>query len=362
MAKQAAPAAATVTDAPVNGTSTATPFPKANALSGASTLDVVKWGNGEVVSEHVAVIGPDGEPTEVTEPAAKPTEAKPGAEEAAPEADDTTPAETPSGKEKAQPEEGEEEAAKPAAPNAERRAQIVASLKAERDKRAMETQIATAKKEAEDAKAAQAAFDKLPLAKQIEHIARVRGMTVEDVKDRLLIGADEAEVPAAAKPVDPELAALRAEVAELKKHRETEAESAARANTERAVGIVRTTLGDKAPALVEALDAYDRVMITAHEAWMAGGRKGHPTDYAHDAAALVEDELKAERPKLAARLYPKTEAAAVEEGEEAPAAPAPRVAVGKRTAARPDAKPKSIWEGGRTTAEVDAEIKKQYGW
>lgn len=356
MAKQAAapaaPPPAEAPPAPPPAPAAEAPrFTRANKTADATVTDHVQWGNGEVVAER-----------DVPTPEAGKADGEPTPNKAEPAEDDKTPAEAPEAKEA---EEAEEKPAAAPAGNAERRRQIVESLAAERAKRTMENEITTLRKRAEDAEAARTSFEKLPLAEQLALVAKSKGMSVQDLADRLLIGGDEVQVAPAPKPLDPEVAALKAELAELKKHHTTTQEAEQRAKVEQAVGVVRDSLSKSDLPLVETYDAYPRVMMNAHEAWMAGGKKGSPMDYVADCAAVVEDELKAEHPKAAARLYPKATpaaAAATETSEEAPPAAAARPAVGKRTGAKPDAKPKSIWEGGKTTAEVDAEIKKQYGW
>lgn len=348
MAKQAATATKTADAPPAPAPS----FVKANTPAEA-TAEVVKWGNGEAVSEHV-------DPA-MTEPAsadeaAKPTETKPA------ETEEKPPAE-------GEPETAEDpkpvEDAKPGV-DPERRKQIIASLAAERAKRDMEGQIAAAKKEAEEAKTARAEFEKLPLAQKLALVAKSHGMSVQDLADRLLInGEDVQDSPSAARAPDPEVAALKATVTALTERLQKQDATAERQSVERAVGMVRTQLKDVDLPMVDSFDAYDRIMVRAHEAWQAGGRQGSPSDFVPDVAPDIEAELKAEHPRAAARLYPKkteTEEAHAEPAAEPAAGPTPRVAVGKRTAARPDAKPKSLWEGGRTTAEVDALIKKELGW
>ena len=361
MAKQAAPS---VTPAPAPAETTASaplPFLRANAVE-TSTIDVVKWGNGEELSSTAEPVATETAPAEE---AAKPTpsKAKPEAEEAAPE--EVTPAETPSAKEKAEGEADTEPVAANAAPNAERRKQIVESLAAERAKRSMEGQIAQEKARADAAEKARADFEALPLARKLAMVAEKHGMSVDDLKDRLLIGAEDvSDAPPAPVKVDPETAALKAKVEALEKRDQAAERAAQQAQIDQAVNLVRTKLEKVDLPMVESLDAYNRVMVVAHEAWAAGGRKGHPADYSDEAGAIVEEELKTERPKMAARLYAKSPALTQEAAEE-PEAPKPqptRLVAGKRTAARPDAKEKSLWENGRTAAEVDAQIKKDLGW
>lgn len=358
MAKQAAPA-----PTPAAPASPATAFPKANApLADVTTTETVKWGNGEVVAEFAA-------PAEAEATEAPAEGEKPAAEPAKPADEDKTPAETPEAKEgEAEAEEKPpEQAAKPAV-DPERRKQIIASLAAERAKRDMEKQIADAKREAKEAAEKLAEFEKSPLGKKIGLLAKQHGMSVEDLRDRILIGAEDvADAPAAPKAADPEVVALKAQVAALTERLAKQDEGEAQARVKQAVERVQTTLKDVDLPLVDAFDAYGRVMVKAHEAWNASGKQGSPMDWVPDVAPLVEEELKTEQPRAAARLYPKaTETAAVDEGEAETPAPAPkptpRIVPGKRTAAKPEAKPKSLWENGRTAAEVDAQIKKELGW
>lgn len=343
MAKESAPAAPAPSSTPAPAK-----FMGANAVEGVSA-EVVKWGNGEAVSTHdVPIVDGLAEKPAVEAPA----------ETEAPKTEDK-PAEEASAEEKP----AEEVKAK-AAVDPERRKQIMESLAAERAKRSMEKQIEDAKKAAETAKTAQEAFDKLPLARKLALVAEKHGMTVEDLKDRMLIGADDV-ADTAPKPVDPTVAALQETVKQLQERLSKQDEQTQQQQVQRAVAQVKENLKETDLPLVDTFDAYGRVLATAHEAWMAAGRAGAVADFLPEAAVIVEDELKAEKPHVAARLYPKakTEGEAEEKPEMVQAqVPKPRISAGKRTASRPEAKPKSLWEGGKTAAEVDAQIKKDLGW
>lgn len=351
MAKQSEAAPATSsTPAPSAGESTAAAprFMGANKVD-ATVAEVVKWNNGEVSATEVPIV--DGV-------AAKPEEEAPA----------DKPAEAPKTEEKpVAPAEGDKPAeekpvtAKPTA-DPERRKQIIEALAAERAKQSMAKQIEDVKKAAEAATKAQEEFDKLPLGRKLAIIAQKHGMSVDDLKDRLLIGADDVTEPAA-RPPDPEVLTLKETVSQLQERLKKQDEQTAQAQYDRAIGQVRASLKEIDLPLVDTFDAYGRVLSTAHEAWMASGKAGAVADFLPDAATIVEDELKAEKPNVAARLYPKvtTEEAETEEPAKAEA-PKPRIAAGKRTASRPEAKPKSLWEGGKSAAEVDAIIKKELGW
>lgn len=315
--------------------------------------EVVMWGNGAPVSAKMIERASDFDQPDGTE--------------------DTTPAEIPSGKTKVatppaegddkakDPKEGEEAtpAAKPKL-SPERRQQILDNMKREGKERAIEEQIREARAQAAAAVAKLEEFEKSPLGGKLKRIAAQHGMTLEDLKDKLLVDADDVkDVPATTAPVkekDPE-------VAELLKWKADKEKEAGDAQIARAVDGVRDQLKDADLPLVDTFDSYGRVLTKAHAAWKAEGGDDNEDDlmsYIPAAAEIVEEELKKSHPKAAARLYHK----AKEETEETPdEEPAPRAApkpgMGKRMAARPGSKPAAL---SLDAHERDDQIRKRFGW
>ena len=326
---------------------------QSRTLAVASKIDdtaseVIQWGNGAAIGEPVTVWEGEGEqPPETPAPKAKPSAAKPAkvktdaevAEEPAPVEDEETPAATT--KPKIDPE---------------RRKQILASLDREKNRVTIESRVAEEQKRAEAAEAKLAEFEKSPLGRKLATIAKQHGMSMDDLKDKLLIGADDVldkePAPVAAPPKDPEVAGL------LKWKADREASEAA-AHQASAIQGIRESLAETDLPLIEAFDAYDRVMVIGHSAWVAEGKKGNPFDYVPDAAAIVEEQLKTEKPAAARRLYA---AAADGEAAETPPAPPPRAArpaMGRRAVARPGTKPTPLPDD---PYERDEAILKRMGW
>lgn len=251
-----------------------------------------------------------------------------------------------------------------AAPKVDRRQQIKDAIAKQKDRLTLETAASAERKRADDAVAE---VDRLKKA-SFSELLKFRGLDRQQVEDMLLIGADEVTdaAPAAAAPApaakDPELAGL------LKWKADREA-AEAQQNVTAALTATRDALKEAdVPVLKVTRDGYARVMRTAHDAWMASGKSGSAWDYMADAAAIVEDEIRAENPDLAA-LVDKSKGApvavATEEGEE-PAAPAPeppvkaaRVPVGRVVGAAPSAKPAKL---PRDRDAKDREIKRRMGW
>ena len=327
---------------------------QSRTLAVASKIDdtaseVIQWGNGAAVGEPVTVWEGEGEQPPET-PKAKPPVAKPAkvktdaetAEEPTIVEDDETPAATT--RPKIDPE---------------RRKQILESLDREKNRVTIESRVAEEQKRAEKAEAALAEFEKSPLGKKLATIAKQHGMSMDDLKDKLLIGADDVldkEPAAPAAPAkDPEVAGL------LKWKADREASEAA-AHQASAIQGIREALTDTDLPLIEAFDAYDRVMVIGHSAWVAEGKKGSPFDYVPDAAAIVEEQLKTEKPAAARRLYAAAaDGEAVETPPAAAAAPprAARPAMGRRAVARPGTKPPALPDD---PYERDQAILKRYGW
>ncbi len=315
-----------------------------------SSAEVVRWGNGEQVGAETIKLTDDGDQTPVDNPAGKPKAeppAKPKVDPAAP-AEEAPPADD---------EAAEPVAAKPTA-GADKRRQILESLDLESKRVATENRIKAEQTRAEAAEAKLAEFEKSPLGRKLTTIAKQHGMSLDDLKDKLLIGADDVldkeDAPAPAKPAkDPE-------VAELLKWKADREKAEGDAKIATAVEATRTILKDADLPMIDAFDAYGRVMVKAHAGWEANGRKETLRDYIPSAAELVEEELKAERPAAARRLYPTAAAEESEGGEEEPAPkPAPRPTMGKRQAARPGARPAPL---PNDAEERDRAIKKRYGW
>lgn len=317
--------------------------------------EVIQWGNGEPTSMSVV----DKATGQVID------------------GDDKTPAETPSGKAKkatsddssssrsssepsAETETAEAASTETAKPkvSAERRAEILRNLDAERKRVDIESQVTTERARAAAAEAKLQEFEKSPLGRKLRTIAKQHNLSYEDLKDKMMIGADDVnddEPATATKPTtaeDPRIAVL------LKDKEEREQREADERHRQ-VIGHVRESLKDEDLPLVDTFNAYGRVMTMAHQAWKAGGSEGAVVDYLQDAAGIVEDELKKEQPRAAARLYPK----AVEAEEEEVAAPTPKpqpkASMGRRTAARPGSKPSPLPDD---PFERDQAIKKRMGW
>jgi len=316
----------------------------------ASSSEVARWGNGEAIGAET-IRHEDGaeDATPAETPAgkpsiAKPTEKKPdaSAEEAPPEAEtEETPA----------------VAAKPTV-DAERRKEILKSLDREKNRVDAENRIKEEQTKREAAEAKLAEFEKSPLGKKIAQIAKQHGMTVDDLKDKLLIGADDVLDKEPAAPAKPE---TPPEVAELLKWKADREKAEGDARIAQAVGNVRDALKEADLPMIDSLDSYGRVLVKAHDGWVAGGKKGTVSEYVPDAAAIVEDELKAERPALAKRLYKSAEEATSETTDlpDPPRVATPRPAMGKRQAARPGTRPAPL---PSDPEERDRAIKKRYGW
>jgi hypothetical protein len=311
-----------------------------------STSEVVRWGNGEAVGAETIKLT-DDDATPVDKPAEKPS--------AKPAKTTKEDAETEPVVEEETAEEDTPAAAKPTA-GADKRRQILESLDREAKRVDVESRIKEEQTKREAAEAKLAEFEKSPLGRKLATIAKQHGMSLDDLKDKLLIGADDVlDKPDAepAKPAkDPEVAALL----EWKAARER---AEGDAKIAQSVDHVRGMLKDADLPMVDAFDAYNRVMVKAHAGWMASGKKETVQDYIPSAAELVEEELKAERPAAARRLYPAAAEEATEEAETPVAKPTPRPAMGKRQAARPGTKPSPL---PFDPEERDRAIKKRYGW
>ena len=300
--------------------------------------EVIRWGNGEVA-------GGDEDTTPAAKPAKPAAEPKPKDEPAAPAE------EAPAEEETAEPV-----AAKPTT-GADKRRQILESLDKEKTRVDIENRIKEEQTKREAAEAKLAEFEKSPLGRKLATIAKQHGMSLDDLKDKLLIGADDVldkpdAVPAKVEK-DPEVAALL----EWKAKREKQEDDA---KIQQSVDRVREQLKDTDLPMVDAFDAHGRVLVKAHAGWVAGGKKGTVAEYIPSAADIVEDELKAERPNAAKRLYAQAATEETTEAEAEPIArPAPRPAMGKRQAARPGTKPAPL---PMDPEERDRAIKAKYGW
>lgn len=331
--------------------------PAANASPGATlaskiddgATEVIRWGNGVPEGDATVVFEGEGE--------------QPAAPKAKPKIDRE--AETPKPVKKTEPEPAaEEEVAEPAAGSGKpkidpaRRAQILESLDREKNRVDIESRIKEEQTKREAAENKLAEFEKSPLGRKLATIAKQHGLTMDDLKDKLLIGAEDVldKEPAAVAPVAKE----DPKVAELLKWKAEREQAESNERIAAAVEGVRDHLKDVDLPLVDSFNAYNRVMIMAHEAWKAAKKEGSPMDYVPDAAAIIEDKLKSEQPAAARRLY--REAADETEETEAAPAPAPRAArpaMGKRTAARPGTKPQPLPDD---PYERDQEILRRFNW
>lgn len=352
MAKQAAAPQAAPAAEP-------TPAPSAPRTIGSNhpTIEVVEWGNGEPkgVTEQPRE-GFETPPEEAKPEGEKPAEAKPEGK-GEPEADPEKPAEEP----------------KPAAANAERRAKIREAIEAQKTKLAIEQRAKDEQKRASDAEAKLENLRKAPLAERLRFL--FPDMSRSDITDRLLIGGDDVaalDAPAAkpAETSDPKVAALEAKIAELEKAQQTVAQREQEAQQAQAVARVKETLKDADIPVIDALDAHGAVLNKAYEAFMASGKAGSLLDYLPDAADIVEEEMRAKYPKIAAiadaAKGKKPEPKADEEETPVVAPPKPRAAMGKRTAARPESKPKPLpLDPIERDRAIKAEMEREFpgaGW
>lgn len=312
----------------------------------ADTVEVVEWGNGEAKSIFD-----------------KPAEGeKPAASKAEPEVIEHESAKAkPAEETEAEPEEAapDPEVTKAAASAAERRKAIFASLEAEKTKRSIETQAQAQQKRADDAEARFEALKKAPLAERLAAL----GIDRQELEDKLLIGADDLKaLPAKKEPPPP---TEDPEIKELKAWRAQQLQREQAEGIAKAHAAVADHLKDADLPVVDSLNGYGRVLAKAHDAWVAGGKAGHVRDYLGDAGEIVEAEMRAENPKLAARLArgaAKKENAEVVDLDAPPAAatraaPPPRASMGKRTAAVPGTKPREL---PIDPLERDAAIKAEF--
>lgn len=307
----------------------------------------------------------------------------PVAAELPPSSEDETPAETPAAKETEKPapdkpeteapaeaEEGEKPAAAAPAAKPDRRAEIRAAIEKQKEKLGLETAVTAERKKREALEAEVERLKKAPL----RELLKFRGLDPQAVQDQALIGGDlwaDDEKPAAAAPVGnlpPEVAAKLARLDAIEARLADQDKTTQQQAIANAITGVRDTLkAADVPALKLTPGGYQRVLQTAHEAWSASGKKGSAWDYVADAAAIVEDEIRAENPDLAetvdlARKARGTKPAAEEETtEEKPADPPKptRVAVGKKVGTTPSVKPKAL---PRDRDARDREVKRMMGW
>lgn len=353
MAKRTGPApeAAPAAPPPANGTS------KAIALGTdlAPAPAVIEWdsGNGRSIFQSGEL--PPEPPPEGAEPAtAKAEEPKPAEEPADPavaRADAPDDAAKPEGDAEKPPEPA---AQAPKRLSPEQRRAALAALDRERNQRSLEVEARQQRERADKLEA----DSRRPLAE------RLKALTAEErerVLDMLLVGGEAAPEPAPAAP-HPEIAALKAELAELKADRQTRVQAEQDQQIQRAVTDIAATIKDEPVPLVHALPGgYELVLQTAHKAWIDAGKSRPMKEFVAGAADVVEEYYRGQHPRLAALADAK--AAAGGEPEPKPAAtPAPRApatSIGKRTAARPDAKPAEL---PMDRYQRDAQIKKDMGW
>jgi len=343
--------------APADSRSTVPSAAKLQSIQ-ADTVEVVEWDTENGVAKSVSERPAEGAPPKAAAAAEADIIEHPDATPKA-KADDDAPDAT-----KAK-EEPDPEAAKAAQTEADKRRAIFASLEAERTKRSVEDQAKKAQTERDEARAEVTRIKGMPLKEKLAWL----GIDPDELADKLLIKSDDVQFEApraapAAPAKDPEVAAL------LKWKADREAAEQAQ-EIRAAHGAVADALKDvETIPITAAMGKWGDVLALAHEAWTTGGKAGHVRDYLPDAAELVEQGLRRDNPSLAA-LADRAKGAKADppaDDEPAPAktAPAPRVAAGTRTAARPDAKPKELPEDRlERDAAIKAEMRRLHpsqGW
>lgn len=258
---------------------------------------------------------------------------------------------------------------KPAKPSkAERRAEVLRALDSER--KAQELAAALTAEKAQRA-ADKAALDKLQATIKdgnLGDLLQARNMTADEALELLVRGGDAlTPTKTKASPTDEALEAIRAELAELKADRvkrdEDAAKAAAGANEQQAasaIAEVARIVKDMDIPVTHAVDnGYELVLRVAGQMWLNEGKTGNIGDYMADAAQEAEKHWRKEKPSLAAL--------ADRAGKRPPAEEAPPPSLGRRAAARPDARGQSYWKRDSSgnmpvREEIDEKIKREMGF
>lgn len=266
------------------------------------------------------------------------------------------------------PKEGEEggEGAPAKPPTAgEKRAALFDKLEAQRQKLQLETAL-----KAKDTEHAQllerfTALEGSLKGANLGKLLELAGVSEDDALEALMRKdpAALARAPKGDKPQeDPRLAELVATVKALKEKLDGYERQGTESKVAQALAQVEEMSKDIDIPVTRAVEnGFELVLRTAHELWQASGQAGKVGDYVPDAAARAEAYFREKRPALAAladqarggRPKPK------DEGGGGAAA-----GIGRRAAARPDAKEKSVWSGKNLLAdrsEVDEQIKREAG-
>jgi hypothetical protein len=187
--------------------------------------------------------------------------------------------------------------------------------------------------------------------------------------EELLLDKPDEDATAPPAKEDPAITALKLEVERLKKveaDRDAERQNARILEADQFVAEAVKNID--VPIVKIARDliidgqhirtGYGLVVETAYQAWMDAGKKGSPQDYVEGAADVVEQWLASKRPELAELAKrPTARTETQTDGEPRPVAAAR--AIGRRTGARPDAKPTPL---PRDKTDRDLQIKKEMGW
>jgi hypothetical protein len=337
--------------------------PDAAVQQVANTARVVQWGNG----------GPKGAKMDDETPVtASLTDQTGGTEGAA-----GKPIKVP--KDRDEPVKVDDEEDPPAAaakkddeppPPAARRGAALANLEAERKARELETTVKELQKRLEGVEPVAKSIKEGTLVQRVKALGLSKAESAELlekllVKDPELEGEDK---PAAPAKKSPEVEALEATVAELKRRLDDRDGDEGNARIQRAEANIANDLKDapdlpmilsEVPATITedgkqvVVTPYRLVLLTAHQMWMDSGKNGSSLDYVKKAATNVEAHLRERNPKLAARL----DAQKTTQADPPPVTTSP--SLGKRTGkGAPSAEPKLP----RDRDARDAEIKRQFGW
>lgn len=251
----------------------------------------------------------------------------------------------------------------PAKPkSAERRRAVLDALGSETRLRSTETALQTERE-------GRARVERLLKEGSLGEILAARGIDRDLALEQLATGTEGK--PPEAKPaaeLPPEVKELRDEVRALKAQNQEAARREGMAAVERetiaheAVPVVHAaikagTIVDYDRATGRPLTATELISNAAAAKWRAAGAvNGDQQRYVQEAAEVLEEILIEQHDPIAQAIQKKRGPAAP-----APAAPAPRAAstIGRKIAARPDAKPAPLPFDREAR---DAEIKKRYGW
>ena len=279
------------------------------------------------------------------------------------------PADTPADGEAPTPEEkppGEEPAAAAKPSATERRRAALEALAGERKRVELETTLKATQERLKEVEGK--AVDPKAWVKgaTLKEVLAARGMTRADLEDMLIRGAkDLDDLPATAQATpaaNPDIDALKAQIADLTKKLTDRATKESEAEIQQAVNYVATLVKDHDIPVTHAVGGYELVMRTAHELWLASGKAGKATDYVKEAGDIAEEHFRKERPSLAALAdRAKGSKPAAADADEEPRG------ITRRTASRPEARSNSLWTRDRngatpTREEIDERIKREMGF